>query len=135
MADKLVRTMFVMTFLLILALFSSCGTRGISLTETENGQQLNLAPEETLTVTLASNPTTGYSWQVLEIDSAVLALDGDPEYRQSSGSEGLVGSGGIETFHFKAAGSGETTLKLGYMRPWESEPPVETFEIRVVVQG
>jgi inhibitor of cysteine peptidase len=135
MADKLVRTMFVMTFLLILALFSGCGTRGTSLTEAENGQQVILGPSESLTITLQSNPTTGYSWQVLEIDPTVLAQEGDPEYRQSPGSEGLVGAGGTETFHFKAAESGETSLKLGYMRTWESEPPVETFEIRVVVQG
>ena len=134
MADKLVRTTFVMTFLLILALFSSCGARGTSLTEVENGQQVNLEPGDSLTITLESNITTGYSWQVLEIDPTILSQEGDPEYRQSPGSEGLVGAGGAETFHFKAAASGETTLKLGYMRPWESEPPVEAFEIIVIVQ-
>ena len=73
MADKLVRTMFVMTFLIILALFSSCGARGTSLTEAENGQQVSLEPGESLTLTLESNPTTDYSWQVLESDLAVLA--------------------------------------------------------------
>jgi inhibitor of cysteine peptidase len=135
MADKLMRTMVVGMFFLILALFSGCGTNGTNLTGADNGKQVTLQAGENLTLTLESNPTTGYSWQVTELDKAILVQEGEPEYKQSPGSEGLVGAGGTETFRFKAAGSGETSLMLGYMRPWESVPPVETFEIRVLVQG
>jgi inhibitor of cysteine peptidase len=134
MADKLMRTFFVMSFILIFALFSGCGTNGSSLTDADNGKQISMRPGEILTLTLESNPTTGYSWQVMELDSAVLTQEGDPEYKQSSGAEGLVGAGGTETFRFKAVGSSETTLELGYMRPWESVPPVETFTIQVDVE-
>jgi inhibitor of cysteine peptidase len=133
MADKLIRTVVVMSFFLVFALFSGCGANGTSLTEADNGKTINLQPGETLTLTLESNPTTGYSWQVMELDNAVLAQEGDPEYKQSSGAEGLVGAGGTETFRFKTIGSGETSLSLGYMRPWESVPPVETFTIQVDV--
>lgn len=133
MADKLIRTIVVMSFFLVFALFSGCGANGTSLTEADNGKTINLQPGETLTLTLESNPTTGYSWQVLELDNAVLVPEGDPEYKQSSGAEGLVGAGGTETFRFKTIGSGETSLSLGYMRPWESVPPVETFTIQVDV--
>jgi inhibitor of cysteine peptidase len=134
MADKLMRTFFVMSFILIFALFSGCGTNGSSLTDADNGKQISMRPGEILTLTLESNPTTGYSWQVMELDSAVLTQEGDPEYKQSSGAEGLVGAGGTETFRFKAVGSSETTLELGYTRPWESVPPVETFTIQVDVE-
>jgi inhibitor of cysteine peptidase len=133
MADKLMRTVVVMSFFLVLALFSGCGTNGTSLTDADNGKQIIVQSGDTLTLTLVSNPTTGYSWQVLEIDNAVLVQDGDPEYRQSPGAEGLVGAGGTETFRFKAIGSGETSLELGYMRPWESVPPIETFTVTVQV--
>jgi inhibitor of cysteine peptidase len=133
MADKLIRTVVVMSFFLVFALFSGCGANGTSLTEADNGKTINLQPGETLTLTLESNPTTGYSWQVMELDNAVLTQEGDPEYKQSSGAEGLVGAGGTETFRFKTIGSGETSLSLGYMRPWESVPPVETFTIQVDV--
>jgi inhibitor of cysteine peptidase len=133
MADKLIRTVVVMSFFLVFALFSGCGANGTSLTEADNGKTINLQPGETLTLTLESNPTTGYSWQVMELDNAVLTQEGDPEYKQSSGAEGLVGAGGTETFRFKTIGSGETSLSLGYMRSWESVPPVETFTIQVDV--
>jgi inhibitor of cysteine peptidase len=128
------RTAVVMSFFLVFALFSGCGTNGSSLTDADNGKQISMRPGEILTLTLESNPTTGYSWQVMELDRAVLTQEGDPEYKQSSGAEGLVGAGGTETFRFKAVGSSETTLELGYMRPWESVPPVETFTIQVDVE-
>ena len=134
MADKLMRTFVVMSFFMVMALFSGCGAKGANLTETDNGKQNTVKPGDVITLTLNSNPTTGYSWQVMEIDNAVLAQQGDPEYKQASGTEGLVGAGGTETFHFKASGAGSVTLKLGYMRPWESVPPVDVFTIQVVVQ-
>ena len=134
MTDKFMRTVVVMSFFLTLTLFSSCGTQGTQVTDANNGEQVTIKSGEIVTVTLVSNPTTGYSWQVMEIDNAILVQDGDPEYEQSPGSEGLVGSGGTETFRFKAVGTGETTLNLGYMRPWESVQPIETFVIQVVVK-
>lgn len=133
MADKLMRTAVVMTFFLILALFSGCGANGTHLTGADNGKQISLKTGDIFTVTLDSNVTTGYSWQVTELDQAVLVQEGEPEYKQAPGSEGSVGAGGTETFRFKAVGSGTTSLGLGYMRPWESEPPVETFVIQVEV--
>ena len=135
MADKLMRTVVVMSFLMVMALFSGCGTNVTQITASDNGKQISIEPGDVITITLESNPTTGYSWQVLEIDNAILVQDGAPEYKQDSGSAGLVGAGGTETFRFKAAEPGQTSLKLGYMRPWESVPPIENFSVTVVVQG
>jgi len=134
MADKLLRTVVLMSFFLAMALFSGCGTNSSKITDADNGQQLTVKSGDVVTLTLVSNPTTGYSWQVMEIDNSILIQDGEPEYKQSSGSEGLVGAGGAETFRFKVIGNGETTLSMGYMRPWESVPPIETYSISVVVQ-
>ena len=69
----------------------------------------------------------------MEIDNSVLRQDGDPEYKPSQGSDDLVGAGGEETIRFKVLGRGKTTLTLGYMRPWEALPPIETFTIQVIV--
>jgi inhibitor of cysteine peptidase len=133
MADKLIRTAVMMSFFLVLALFSSCGTQGAQITDANNGEQITIKSGDVITVTLASNPTTGYSWQVIKIDNAILVQDGDHEYEQSPGSEGLVGAGGTETLRFKANGTGKTTLELGYMRPRESVPPIESFLLEVIV--
>ena len=134
MADKLMRTMVVMSFFLVMALFSGCGTNVTRITDIDNGNQITVKSGEVITLTLESNPTTGYSWQVMDIDNVILVQDGDSEFTQASSSEGLVGAGGMETFRFEAIGAGETILELGYMRPWESVQPLETFSIRVIVQ-
>jgi len=132
MADKLMRTVVLMSFFVAVALFSGCGTNSSKITDADNGQQINVKTGDVVTVTLASNPTTGYSWQVMEFDNSILIQDGEPDYKQSPGAEGLVGAGGTETFRFKVIGNGETTLSLGYMRPWESVPPIQTFTINIV---
>ena len=132
MADKLMRTMVVMSFFLVMALFSGCGTNGTHLTDADNGKQVNVKSGEVITLTLESNPTTGYSWQVIKINNAILTQVGDVEYK--SDGRTIPGAGGMETFRFEAVGTGETTLELGYMRPWESVPPIETFTVQIVVQ-
>lgn len=132
MADKLMRTVVVMSFFLAMALFSGCGANSSKITDANNGQQISVKQGDVITVTLVSNPTTGYSWQVTAIDNSIIIQDGEPEYNQSPGSEGLVGAGGTETFRFKVIGSGEATLSLGYMRPWESVPPIEAFSIVIM---
>lgn len=132
-ADKFLRTTVLMALLLILAIFSGCGSREHLATAADNESEIRLRTGETLTVRLESNPTTGYSWQVMEFDNSVLRQDGDPEYKPSPGSDGQVGAGGEETLRFKALGPGKTRLTLGYMRPWEDLPPIETFTIQVIV--
>jgi inhibitor of cysteine peptidase len=134
MADKLMRITVVMSFLLVMALFSSCGNSVTRITDVDNGNQITVKSGEVITLTLESNPTTGYSWQIMDIDNVILVQDGDSEFTQASNSEGLVGACGMETFRFEAIGVGEATLELGYMRPWESVQPLETFSIRVIVQ-
>jgi len=134
MADKFMRTVVAMSFILAMALFSSCGTNNTQIMDDNNGKQITVQTGDIVTVTLVSNPTTGYSWQVMLIDNSILIQDGGPEYKESPDAEGLVGTGGTETFRFKAIRAGETSLELGYMRPWESVQPIETFTIKVVVQ-
>lgn len=59
MADKLMRTVVVMSFFLIFALFSGCGSNGTILTDADNGRQISVRSGEILSITLESNPATG----------------------------------------------------------------------------
>lgn len=107
----------------------------VALDARDNGSQVELAPGQVLEVTLESNPTTGYSWEVSEVDGAVLAQEGESEFREApKEGEEMVGAGGTETFRFSST-AGKTTLTLVYRRSWEEGvDPLETFSVRVVVR-
>jgi inhibitor of cysteine peptidase len=105
----------------------------LTLGAKDNGRAIELASGQELVVSLESNPTTGYGWEVSGIDGAVLVQLGEAEYAQG-GAEGMVGAGGTETFRFTAQGSGQTTLTLIYHRAWEKDvEPIETFSVDVTV--
>jgi inhibitor of cysteine peptidase len=47
----------------------------------------------------------------------------------------MLGAGGTQTFYFRATGTGQTTLKMIYARPFDKAiPPAETFSISVTVE-
>lgn len=101
----------------------------------DDGMVIELNAGQALVVTLESNPTTGYSWEVSEVDNTVLVQMGEPEFKEASAEgEEVVGAGGTETFYFASA-AGETTLTLVYHRPWEEDvDPLEIFSVEVVVR-
>jgi len=98
-------------------------------------REVVVAEGGTLTVTLGSNPTTGFSWG----EAAQIA---DPMVLQQTGSEslpgegqGMVGAPGAQVWTFKAVKNGTTTVSLDYSRPWEGgEKGVWTFELTVTVK-
>lgn len=86
---------------------------------------------QTFALTLRSNPTTGYIWQLAEpLNERIIRFTGN-EYR--SDKTGLMGAGGREIWTFKAVGSGETRINLKYVRPWEKDTaPAKTAQFRIV---
>ena len=107
----------------------------ISVGIDQSGQSVRMQVGQSLVVSLPSNPSTGFRWEVETIDAAVLTQVGEAEY-QSLGSEipPPEGQGGIETFHFEAVGTGESPLRLFYRRPFEDVEPAEIFFLLVVVE-
>lgn len=85
---------------------------------------------QTVTITLASNPTTGYSWQASQTEELFKI---DSSYSEKEHPEGMVGVGGNETFTFTPLKAGKTEVTLTYARPWEggeqSDQIVYVFEI------
>ncbi len=100
--------------------------------DTSDGKAVTVKTGDIIQVVLKGNPTTGYTWTVVlsETDATILEQMGDPTYVPESD---LIGAGGTFTFRFKALKAGEATLMLGYSRPWESVPPLETFTMAVKV--
>ena len=107
----------------------------VMLDAEDNGSRVELSAGQMLEVTLDSNPTTGYSWEVAEVGERVLTHIGDAEFQEApKEDEEMVGVGGTETFRFSSA-AGETPLTLVYHRPWEKDvDPLEIFSVQVVVR-
>ena len=122
-------TLFFGAVLLALSLLAACGAKGRVLKGEDNGTRIQCAVGEKFSVTLASNPTTGYQWDVAEADESVLKLL-RTEY--TADRPRMIGSGGMETFTFEVVGRGETTLTLVYHQPWEKYEPSQTFTVQVV---
>ena len=108
----------------------------MKLDASADGTTQKLKKGEVMSITLESNPSTGYSWAANISDTAVLALMGEPEYIEPSQSDTtLVGAPGSQTFYFQAAEVGTTTLTLNYQRSWETDvEPAQTITITVEVQ-
>ena len=101
----------------------------------DDGSQIELVEGQILVVTLGANPSTGYTWEVLEIDPAVLQQVGEAEFQSKDVPEGFVGAGGQMTFRFQAVSAGQTSFRMVYRRPWEAaEDPVFYFSLQVVVR-
>jgi inhibitor of cysteine peptidase len=106
----------------------------IEVNEDNDGGQIELELGKLLVVTLESNPSTGYRWELLENNESILKLFGQAEFKPSENSgPRMVGAGGWEIFRFKAVSAGQMTLELVYHRSWEDVKPLKTFSIQVVV--
>jgi len=107
------------------------GSNNVNVDSSYSGKQVELSVGQSLVVTLESNATTGYSWALVQnSDDSVLNETGH-EYITPQTT--LIGAGGNEEWTFKTLKKGTSTISMGYSRPWESTPPVETFDLTVVV--
>jgi len=102
------------------------------------GKEVEVAVGGSLIVTLESNPTTGFKWELIEVtDQAVLEL---VESKYEPGKEAcqeppVPGAGGTEIWSFKALKKGVTTLSMEYSQPWEGGmKAAKAFNLTVVVK-
>ena len=105
-----------------------------SVNESDSGKQVEIwANGGILTVTLESNQTTGYSWELREISDPGVLQKTDNEYETPT--SGLVGAGSKEVWTFKALNAGTTTLSMEYSQPWEGgQKGAKSFTLTVVVK-
>lgn len=132
----------VVVALLVLAtlLFAACGSdadpadgaRTFDLTAADAGTTLSVRPGDEVVVTLESNATTGYAWQ-METEPASEILDLVKSEYVAPDTE-LVGAGGEEVWRFVATGEGTTDVALRYARSFSGETAGEPFDFTVVVQ-
>ncbi len=99
----------------------------------DNGGEVTLKSGNVLVLSLDSNPSTGYRWEVRDINTSILEQIGTSEYRASEVKDPpVVGAGGTEIFHFRAITEGTNSLQLIYKQPWETEAE-DHYELNVLV--
>ncbi len=87
---------------------------------------------ENIHITLDSNPTTGYQWQLTRVsDQTILQLVGT-EYKAPESV--LVGAGGKQILSFKTLKEGKATVTLEYVRSWEKDKPGRNYVFDVIVR-
>lgn len=105
----------------------------VTITDQDNGKDIDMSAGGSLVVKLRSSPSTGYSWIVAGEPSPLRLAKST--YQKSSKSTHMVGSAGTQVLQFSAATAGMATLNLVYRRTWEyNEPPARKFSVRVNVR-
>jgi len=108
----------------------------------DNGSTINIKKGDRLNVSLVGNPSTGYSWELLDYDSNILEQSGEMVIKNSISDEQVsdvtgtvVGGPGTFNFSFVANTSGEALLHFVYHRHWEKDiEPEDNFYLNVEVQ-
>ncbi len=78
---------------------------------------------KTMTLSLDSNPTTGYSWTVSQEPELFRITE---EYKENTHENGMVGVGGQQIFTLTPKEAGTTSVTFVYARPWEDPENTET---------
>ena len=82
---------------------------------------------ESVSLVLESNPSTGYSWDVSQLDAAVLETVGASQFQQKAN---MPGAPAKQTIKLNVAQDGAASLALVYRRPFETEEPMRRVTLR-----
>jgi inhibitor of cysteine peptidase len=97
-------------------------------------RDIELIRPGSLTVSLDSNPTTGYEWGEAKISDTTVI---EQASRNFVGPEDttMVGAGGTDVRVFNSKAAGTATIKMSYGRPWAGgEKDTFTVTINVTVK-
>ena len=99
-------------------------------------KQFEIQTGGSLTVTLCSNPTTGFQWEPAQIsDTGVLKQVQHEFIGPESEPPPPPGTPGQEVWTFEALKEGTSTVFLEYSRPWEGGEKGEwTYTLTVIVK-
>jgi inhibitor of cysteine peptidase len=94
-----------------------------------DGRTIKLLVRDSVKLSLAENPTTGYKWEFLAKPEPECVIVSDAYVANP------IGGGGAHDWEFRAEKKGTGTVKLGYRRPWEKDAaPAKTFTLTLVVK-
>jgi inhibitor of cysteine peptidase len=105
-----------------------------SQVSTNSNATLSAKINQQFYITLGSNPTTGYEWQVASVSNPDVVRFVNSQYIPPESQ--LLGAGGKQVLTFNALQEGNAIIQLEYVRPWETGvPPVSIYVAEVVVEN
>jgi predicted secreted protein len=100
------------------------------ITIDDNGKEIRVKHGDLFRIELEAPGTTGYLWQVEDLDASRLDL-----INQSTRvllSDGRMGAPSVSVFTFRAISEGSVMLTIEYYRPWEGRAKSEkTFSVTI----
>jgi inhibitor of cysteine peptidase len=98
--------------------------------------RIEVGQGDAFTITLCSNPTTGYSWgEDADISDTDAVRQDHQEFNPGQEDPSLVGAPGTHAWTFTAIQTGESVITLAYGQSWEGgEKDAWTFTLTVVVK-
>ena len=96
------------------------------LNEDSNAKTIQVARGDTIELTLDESPTTGYRWEVAELDTQQIQL---VEQHYTPHQEAGVGGGVARTYHLKVLDKGPGQISLENRQRWDGDV-YKTFSIR-----
>lgn len=110
-------------------------TGTVNVTAKDNGQSVRAPVGHLIRITLESNPSTGYNWELRGFDYGAAELQGSDIVARQSGNV-LVGAPADTVITLQAVRPGTQDIELVYRRPWEPADQVAaTFRFRLEVPG
>lgn len=96
----------------------------------DSGKTVPLGLQQTLSIRLPENPTTGYSWNASVTDGLLIT---DTAYRPDAVGTGVVGAGGARNWTVQGVRTGTQRFDAVYVRPWEPNLAANQFNLTVQV--
>jgi inhibitor of cysteine peptidase len=126
------------------ALSAACTVRGpgvgpassgtVRVDDSHDGQKVDVPQGGSLVVSLESNPSTGYHWEVTDISDRQVLGEVGREFRPGKAPPDMVGVPGLDLWTFKALGRGTVRLLMSYIPPGRApEGAAKTFDLQVIV--
>lgn len=110
-------------------------TGKVEVTAAEAGKVVRAAVGNLIAITLQSNPSTGYNWELRDFDYGVADFY-KSETLAPEGGNVLFGAPTKTVVTIQAVKPGTQDIKLVYRRLWEPPDQVaQTFEFRLSVEG
>jgi inhibitor of cysteine peptidase len=111
-------------------------TGTIEVSAKDRDQTVRAAVGNLVRITLESNPSTGYNWELRDFEFGVAVFhSGDLVARDNAGNV-LFGAPGDTVITLQAVKPGRQDIKLVYRRQWEPPDQVaETFQFQLEVAG